>query len=164
MLVHDVSRAASPATEGRPIHRVLVGFDGSPGARAALDQAIQVAVSEHALLTIAAVVREPMLWHGMGPPAVPYTYETMRRDAEREMERVLAEARDEVPATVSVTTQILHGHPAKALSRLADEGCYDLVVVGPRPPGLLRRLFGAGVTHRLLSRARASVPAVKTNP
>lgn len=162
MLVQEVGHAASPATERRPIHRVLVAFDGSPGARAALEHAIEVAVAEHALLTIAGVVREPLLWHGMGPPAVPYTYETMRRDAECEMERLLAEARDEVPATVSVTTQVLHGRPARALSALADKGCYDLVVVGPRPGGLLRRLVGAGVTHRLLSRVHASVLAVKT--
>lgn len=162
MLVQDVSHTAAPATERRPIHRVLVAIDGSEGACAALEQAIEVAVHERALLTIAGVVREPMLWHGMGPPAVPYTYESMRREAEREMERLLAAARDEVPATVSVTTQILHGRPARALSKLADEGRYDLVVVGPRPAGLLRRLLGAGVTHRLLSRVHASVLAVKT--
>ena len=38
------------------MHRVLVAFDGSPSAWAALHQAINVAVSNHALLTIAAVV------------------------------------------------------------------------------------------------------------
>ena len=32
-------------------------------------------------------------------------------------------------ATVSVTTQLLHGHPTRALARFA-EGSYDLVVLG----------------------------------
>ena len=33
------------------------------------------------------------------------------------MRRHLAEARDEVPATVSVTTQLLHGRPWRAIAR-----------------------------------------------
>jgi nucleotide-binding universal stress UspA family protein len=77
------------------------------------------------------------------------------------MEQKLAAARDEVPAEVSVTTRLLHGRPAKVLPALADAGDYDLVVVGPRPPGRLRRLFGASVSRSLLSRGHISVLAVK---
>jgi nucleotide-binding universal stress UspA family protein len=162
MLVQDVSRPASTATVQGPINRVLVAFDGSPGAWAALERGIAVAVSERALLTIAGVVKDPVLWTGMGPTAMPYTYQGLRRDAERYMEQLLASARDEVPATVSVTTQILHGKPTRALSALAERGCYDLVILGPRKVGWLRRLFGRSVTHGLLSRVRASVLAVRT--
>jgi nucleotide-binding universal stress UspA family protein len=162
MRVQDLIRPADPATDRRPINRVLVGFDGSPGAWAALDEGIAVAVRERALLTIAGVVREPVLWLGMGAAPVPYTPDALRTEAEREMERLLAAARDEVPATVSVTTRLLHGTPARALGELADKGGYDLVVVGPRRVTWLRRLLGAGVTHRLLSRVQASVLAVKT--
>src|SRR5919109_659170 len=86
----------------------------------------------------------------------------LRRVAGRYMEQLLASARDEVPATVSVTTQILHGKPTRALSALAERGCYDLVILGPRKVGWLRRLFGRSVTHGLLSRVRASVLAVRT--
>jgi nucleotide-binding universal stress UspA family protein len=165
MRTQHVSRSdtSQSATGRRAVHRVLVGFDGSPGAWAALDRAIAIAVEEHALLMIAGVVRDPTLWLGMGGTPVPYTYETLRRDAEREMERLLAEARDEVPATVSVTTQILHGRPARVLGRLAEKGGYDLVVVGPRPGGWLRRHLRAGVTDRLRARYGASVLAVRTS-
>jgi nucleotide-binding universal stress UspA family protein len=161
MIVKDVSRPAPPAIEARPINRVLVAFDGSPGAWAALEQGIAVAVSQRALLTIAGVVEEPTLWIGMGPAAMPYTHQTMRRDAERHMDQLLAAARDEVPATVSVTTQMLHGKPGRALSAFAESGCYDLVIVGPRPDSRLRRLLGGSVTRALLSRVRSSVLAVK---
>ena len=58
------------------------------------------------------------------------------------MQQKLAAARDEVPATVSVTTLLLYGRPARTLAALADSGGYDLVVAGPRPVGRLRRLFG----------------------
>ena len=77
------------------------------------------------------------------------------------MRRHLAEARDEVPATVSVTTRLLHGRPARAIAALAESGRYDLVVTGPRPLGRLGRLLHHSVTHGLLSRTRVSVLAVK---
>jgi nucleotide-binding universal stress UspA family protein len=161
MLAEVVRRPAPQEAASRQVHRVLLAFDGSPGAWAALEQAIEIAVAQRALLTIAGVVGEPMLWTGFGPIMVPVTGDMLRRDLERDMQRNLAAARDEVPATVSVTTRLLHGRPARALAELADSGGYDLVVAGPRSAGRLRRLFGASVTHSLLTRCRTSVLAVK---
>ena len=141
---------------------MLVAFDGSEGAWAALRRAIEVAVANHALLTIAAVVEEPLgLWMGFGAITVPVTRDSLRRDLEREMRLHLAEARDEVPAAVSVTTQLLYGRPARALAGLIAAGRYDLVVTGPRPVGRLGRLLRHSVTHGRLSRTHASVLAVK---
>jgi nucleotide-binding universal stress UspA family protein len=164
MVIKDVLQTAprTPADGRGNIHRVLVAFDGSEGAWAALELGVEVAVSNRALLTIAAVVEEPrFVWQGPGAVAVPYTRESMRRDIEREMRRHLAAARDEVPATVSVTTQLLRGRPARALAKLAEEGRYDLVITGPRPSSRLARLLRGGVTHGLLQRAHTSVLAVR---
>ena len=162
MLLEAVDSPAPPfAPDAPPVRRILVAFDGSPGAGAALERAVEIAAGQRALLTIAGVVAEPRLFAGFGPYALPCSPETLRRDAEREMLRLLAMARDEVPADVSLTTQLLVGRPAKALAALAATGDYDLVVTGPRPSSRLRRLFGAGVTHSLLSRTRASVLAIR---
>lgn len=161
MLAEVVSRPVPREAAPHHVQRVLLAFDGSPGAWTALDQAIDIAVGQRALLTIAGVVDEPTVWAGFGPVTMPITREMLQRDLERDMQRKLAAARDEVPATVSVTTQLLHGKPARALAALAESGCYDLVVAGPRPEGRLRRLFGGSVTHSLLTRCRTSVLAVR---
>jgi nucleotide-binding universal stress UspA family protein len=164
MVIEDTQQTLlrAPADPDGGIHRVLVAFDGSEGAWAALSRAIDLAVAYRALLTIAAVAEEPIaLWLGYGALNVPYTREMIRRQAESAMRRHLAEARDEVPATVSVTTRLLHGRPARALAALAQEGHYDLVVTGPRPVGRLGRLLRHSVTHGLLSRTHTSVLAVK---
>ena len=161
MLADVVRLPVQTAAEPRPIQRVLLAFDGSPGAWAALERAIDVAVGQRALLTIVGVVPEPTVWLGFGPAALPFTQEMIRRDLEREMERTLAAARDEIPATVSVTTLLLHGRPATVLAALAHTGDFDLVVVGPRRGGRLRRMLGRSVSHRLLTRSSASVLAVK---
>src|SRR5918998_4947704 len=119
MLVEDASRAAS-AVEHLGIRRVLVEFDGSTSAWASLRHAIAVATRERALLTVAGVVEDPPCWFAMTPAALPYTRDSLLRDAEREVERQLAAARDEVPATVSVTTRLLRGKPVPALAALAE--------------------------------------------
>ena len=159
---HDVSAELSvPPGRRRRVRRVLVAFSGSEGSWAALQEGIAVAASDRALLTIAAVVEEPPLWVGMAPLAMPFNREGLRRDCERQVEQELAAARDEVPATVSVTTRLLYGRPGRALVRLAHEGDYDLVVAGPRSACRWRRLFGRSVTQTLMSRARTSVLAVR---
>jgi nucleotide-binding universal stress UspA family protein len=163
VLIEDVRQTATrtPAQGRGGLQRVLVAFDGSDGAWAALARGMELAVSNRALLTIAAVVEEPSCLVGLGPATSPVTRESLHRDIERAMRRHLADARDEVPATVSVTTQILHGKPARALAALAEAGRYDLVVTGPRSVGRWRRLFRRSVTHALLSHGVTSVLAVK---
>jgi nucleotide-binding universal stress UspA family protein len=162
VLLEAVDGVAPPLpAEPHTVRRILVAFDGSSGAWAALERAIEIAVGQSALLTIATVVPEPRLFTGFGPLVLPYSPETLRRDAEREMLRLIAAARDEVPANVSLTTQLLYGRPGHALAALAKSGDYDLVVTGPRPSGRLRRLLGAGVTRALLARTRASVLAIR---
>jgi nucleotide-binding universal stress UspA family protein len=166
MLSQDVHQAAVhvPSAGDGGVRRVLVAFDGSSGAWAALAQGIDIAVSNNALLAIVGVVQEPrFVWQGLGPMSVPYTRETIRHDLEGEMLRNLANARDEVPAIVSVTTRVLHGRAARALAAFAEEGGYDLVVTGPRPTSRLARLFRGSVTHALLSRGHTSVLAVKAS-
>jgi nucleotide-binding universal stress UspA family protein len=156
----QVERTARPG-ENRVPRRILVAFDGSAGAWTALEQAISIAVRERALLTIAAVVPEPSPWIGLGLLSLPYTRETLRRDAQLAMEQTLAAARDEVPVTVSVTTRLLRGRPGKVLSALIAGGDYDLVVTGPRPAGRLRALCGGSVTRAVLDHGAVSVLAVK---
>jgi nucleotide-binding universal stress UspA family protein len=165
MLTQQIAPIAPRTQDGtHGIHRVLVAFDGSDGAWAALDRAVAVAVSNHAQLTIAGVVAAPswLSYGGPGMSTLPCSPDQLRRELDGEMLQQLAAARDEIPATVSVTTRLLHGHPAPALARLAEEGHFDLVVTGPRRIGRLGRLFHRSVTHALLSRGVTSVLAVKT--
>jgi nucleotide-binding universal stress UspA family protein len=144
VLLEAVDHNAPPrAAEPHAVHRILVAFDGSAGGWAALERAIEVAVANCARLTIAAVVPELRMYCGVGPLVPPFSPETLRRDAEREMLRLLAAARDEVPDNVSLTTQLLHGSPARTIATLAKSGGYDLVVTGPRPCARLRRLLAA---------------------
>jgi nucleotide-binding universal stress UspA family protein len=140
-----LAHVRAPAPERTRIRRLLVAFDGSPGAWEALQRGIAIASAEHALLTVAAVVPQPSCWIAATPLALPCTSESLRRDMERHMLRQLAAARDEVPATVSVTTQLVHGRPRRVLRELAESGRYDLIVTAVRRSGFWRRRLRAPV-------------------
>jgi nucleotide-binding universal stress UspA family protein len=159
MLAQVVPSPPQPAMARRAVPRLLVAFDGSPGAWRALDAAIRLAAGGEAELTIAGVVGDPAPWFAC---AVPMAASPLyRHDALVAMQQTLAAARDEIPATVRAEVRVLHGGAASALVALADSGRYDLVLAGPRPSGRFRRLFRRSVTHALLTRAHASVLAVK---
>ena len=130
MRLHQVHEEAIERVVGDELapRRILVAFDGSDRAWAALHEAIEIARRERALLTIVAVVPEPSPWLGMGLVGLPFSRETLQRDAQRAMEQALAAARDEVPATVSVTTRLLSGRPRRVLRRLIEGGDFGLVV------------------------------------
>ena len=136
-MLEALDRATQEETRG--VRRILTALDGCGHDWPALERAIELAAEHCALLTIVAVVPDPRLYTGCGMMVLPCSPESLRRDAEREMLQLLAAARDEVPANISVTTRLVHGRPRRALRALADEGGYDVVITSRRPCRRLRR-------------------------
>jgi nucleotide-binding universal stress UspA family protein len=164
MLTQDIRHFASPGLDrAHPVRRVLVAFDGSDGAWGALRRGTEIALTYHAQLTIAGVVGSPPLIADVAVDliAMPYSRATLQHELDAVMERHLAAARDEIPASISVTTVLLHGRAIRAIARLAEDGGYDLVVTGPRRVTRLGRLLHRSVTRGLLSQGNVSVLAVK---
>src|ERR1700742_297508 len=103
---------------------ILVAYDGSPAAAAALDQAVALAQSEHALLTLMTVVRPP---NGMATIAGG---EPLTRSVHEAYEKCLREAADRIPADIGVTHVIVDGIPALRILEQVKKGDHDLVVMG----------------------------------
>lgn len=126
------------------LRRVLVGFDGGREATAAVATAARLAAERGAALTVLSVV-EPVT-HAFGW-AGSYAYPEYRRDA-------LALAReglDEVVAGLSdalrVETEVVEGVADREL--VAASGRADLLVVGSRGYGPIRRALLGGVSARV---------------
>src|SRR3954466_2523429 len=116
-------------------HSILVALDGSPHADRALTEAIDLAESEHARLTLLTSIQPPpaLAYYGSAGAYVKNVIE----GAEAEAKAILASGRDRVPDDVSVTT-VLSKEPAQsALMGQVDAGGHDLVVMGSRGRGAL---------------------------
>lgn len=62
---------------------------------------------------------------------------------------------------VPVNTLYKTGHPAEVISKVADEGGYDLVIIGRRGMGGVKKLFMGSVSSAVLQLANTNVLIVK---
>lgn len=125
-----------------------VGFDGRPASEAALSIGSRIAEVSGARLHVIAVV-EPVIYPLTGP------YAAEARAAIHESLRVSArEALDEagrwIPNTIEVKKALLDGPINETLAREATERDLDLLVVGSRGFGPLRRVLLGSVSAKLM--------------
>lgn len=107
---------------------ILVGVDGSPPAERALSEAIDIARSSRARLTLIAAIAKPPGW--IYTPMTACASRQLEIDFEREARETLCAAVDRVPLDTPVT-KILSREPIRdALRRETDSGRYDLLVIG----------------------------------
>jgi nucleotide-binding universal stress UspA family protein len=129
-------------------HNILVATDGSPDSEEALTQAIDLAASQRARLTIfSAAVAPPATAYIGGGAAVAAT---IAADAESEADQLLRAAVAQVPEEVSVRT-VQSSDPVRvALMALVKSGEHDLIVMGSRGRGAVRSMLLGSVSHFLL--------------
>lgn len=128
-------------------HNILVAVDGSPDAEEALTQAIDIAESEHARLTLITGVQEVAAsTYLVAGEMIAGLIESARTEAET----ILGQARERVPDDLSVTT-VLADEPIRAsLIHQIEGGGHDLVVVGSRGRGAIRAALLGSVSHHAL--------------
>jgi len=109
---------------------LLLGFDATPAAWAALDEAARLAALAGADVTVVHVV--PLLMAGVD------------QDKPLRLARAALEAR-----SVRSQSLLVAGSPGEQLERIAVEGEYDAIVVGSPPSGPLERLLTGSVALHL---------------
>jgi nucleotide-binding universal stress UspA family protein len=141
-----------------PVFRkILVAFDGSPGAWSALRHAILLA-AEHGAALIVLSVEEPV-------PHYASVRDQVRQEEEEVtsyFERLQADARREAEALgVPITTEIVHGHAARAIVDYARQVGADLIVMGQHGhSGMLEHFLGS-TSDRVIDLAPSSVLVVR---
>ena len=139
--------------EAAPARRVLVGFDGSDAAHAALEHAAELAQRNHGCLTIVLVLTEqvcmgwPML--ATAPPL---------GDIQQAVIGDLRRAVEELAEDISVVSVVRRGPVGPALLREALRNQCDAIVIGRRC-GVWSRLTG-GVRRYLSWHAEAQLIVV----
>jgi nucleotide-binding universal stress UspA family protein len=136
-------------------HNILVALDGSPAADKALTEAIDLASSENAQLTLFTAIVPPPIgaYYGAAGDAVT----TIINDAKAEAEAIVQRARDTVPDDVSVTTVVSMDPVLPALLGQIEEGGHDLVVMGSRGRGAVRSALLGSTSHYVLHHSPAPV-------
>ena len=135
--------------------RTLVGYDDSPAARSALSWATRHVQRVPGELLVAYVTSSALEWE---LAAVQVNADPLRHEFERRLrEEWTAPLRD---AGLTYETRVLHGRPAEALLRCADEEGAELLVVGMTGRGTVNELLMGSTTHRLLQHTARPIVAV----
>ena len=137
---------------------LLVAVDGSAHGARALDEAIELARSNRALLTIITCVPDPSAWLLSGGAfGGSIDFAALGAETEREYKELLERAVAEVPDDVSVSSRLVHGRPGDCILEQLRAGGHDLVILGSRGRGNVSSLLLGSVSHQVLNAAPAAV-------
>jgi nucleotide-binding universal stress UspA family protein len=129
------------------MQRILLAYDGTDAARKALDTAATFATTFGASITVISVV--PV--HPGRAPMDPWD----DREAHTEELREAAGLLRERGVTFDLSEPL--GDVPRTIERIADEGDYDLVVIGSRNLGAVGRLFQGSVSEHVATHAATTV-------
>jgi nucleotide-binding universal stress UspA family protein len=125
-----------------------VGFDGSHAAREALEAAVELALHNGAALRVYTVARNytrpPAAGAGGQMPGLPSEAQALRD--------LLHDAVAGLPTEARALPVFLRGNPATELIGATEAGV-DLLVLGSRPGGPLRRTLHSSISNAVTSEA-----------
>jgi nucleotide-binding universal stress UspA family protein len=127
--------------------KILVAYDGGQPARRALDLAADLAQKFDAKVGVVSVI--PV--HPGRAPIDPWDDRPAHTAELAEAKTILAERGID---------PVLHepaGDPARTIEQIAEEGGYDMVVVGSRGLGVLSRVLQGSVSEHVATHAAATV-------
>jgi nucleotide-binding universal stress UspA family protein len=143
------------ASEEVEMRTVVVGVDGSLGARTALRFAVEEAALRGAKLH--ALCAWEIAWGIPGGTVPPPALQEFRDHADRVVEDAVAEAA-RLDAAIECTGMAVHGQAASRLVEAA--GPNDLIVVGSRGRGGFAGLVLGSVSQQVVQHARCPVLVV----
>jgi nucleotide-binding universal stress UspA family protein len=131
--------------------KVLVAYDGSSESKRALEAAAKL--DGGAELTVISVV--PVAYSGRGGAVDPTSNVDDHRAALDEARALLAEQGREAK-----TAEVI-GHPAEAIVAAAEQGGYELIVIGSRGLNAVERFVIGSTSARVVAHAPCNVLVVR---
>lgn len=139
--------------------RVVVGVDGSPESRLALQAAVEQAEEHGASLTVLTTWTQPVTAGAPGYASYAWINEAdLGAIAKQQQADTLAAVLGPEP-TVRIDQEVLEGHPAQLLVAAAQGA--DLVVVGCRGHGGFAGLLLGSVSQHVAAHAPCPVLVVR---
>ncbi len=154
------------------IEKILAALDGSEPSDKALNFALDLAEKYFAEIMLLNVYQHtiPIFYHPnvsvpTAPPiASPITLGALSKELKAQHERILAEALKKakrVKPKLKVSTMLCEGRPSDKIIEAANEGKFDLIIIGSRGVGGIKEIFLGSVSDRVADESKCSVLIVK---
>jgi len=138
--------------------KILVPFDRSTHAQAALNEAVDIARTQNATLTILTAYSTYLAWPGVGLGGLSQSiYDEVLAASHAAGQSVLDDATSQLPAGMTAASRLVDSPAAEAILDESNAGGYDLIAMGSRGFGDVGSLFLGSVSHRVLHSSRIPV-------
>jgi nucleotide-binding universal stress UspA family protein len=150
-----IEAAQAPREESPMFASILVAWDGSSHAKRALAEAVDIARTQGATVTLLTVATHVPVWPSPYIPGTP--------DAEllKAAEEIVEEGRALVPEDVQSSTKTVVGHPGTELLDQAATAGHDLIAMGSRGRGAVLSTVLGSTSHFVLNHGRVPVLVVR---
>ncbi len=136
--------------------RILVAVDGSEAARQAFRQACRLAIGEKSWIRVLTTI--PNYADQFQTLQVKESAErALRKEGERAIEEIRSIAEEE---GVFISTRLEEGTPFDTIIDAAEEGNYDLIVMGSKGMADVERALVGSVTARVIGNSQRDVLVV----
>jgi nucleotide-binding universal stress UspA family protein len=149
------------------IKKMLVPIDGSEHSDRALDYALDLAEKYSADITLLTVAQSVVATGSMflTQPILPPTSTAIYvKEIEAAHKKMLSEAlkkAKERKLNIKISKKLVNGRPADKIVEIANEGNFDIIVMGSRGAGGIKEFFLGSVSDRVADEARCPVLLVK---
>lgn len=145
--------------------KILIATDGSKHSFRTVNEAIKIAKPLNAEVTVLTVSHEIPLFNyhaGLSLDQFSMLEQSMKENAEDSAREILEKTADIFRENkMEIKTIHLSGHPGEIICRIAEEGDYDLVMMGSRGLGGFKEFILGSVSNHVAHCIKKSLLIVK---
>jgi len=152
------------------ITKILVGVDGSENSEKALDKALEIADKFSASVLILNVFQPPPEFdynlnmnqqpQTSGQPQETMGYQSIIKEFRKVHEAVLSSATEratKLKPALKITAELKEGDASSKIVETAENGEFDLIIIGHRGGSKIKELFLGSTSERVAHRAKCAV-------
>lgn len=139
--------------------KILVATDGSEHSQKTIEETAKLANSLDGEVTVVTVMEDaPNLAYIVPSDTIKKIEENYKDSSKKILENAEISFKEK---GVDVKTKLVKGHPADEICRMANEGNFDLIVLGSRGLGGFKELILGSVSNKVAHCAKAHVFIIK---
>jgi nucleotide-binding universal stress UspA family protein len=141
--------------------KILVATDGSEKSKHAMEQAASLAKAFDAEITVISVSQDTQFYIGDQTFGSGHMF-VLQEDIEKAVKQILKRASEFFAEKgLEVKTVLGKGYPADVICETAEEGDFDVIVLGSRGLGSIKGFILGSVSSRVAHHCKRSVMIVK---
>jgi nucleotide-binding universal stress UspA family protein len=139
-------------------NRILVAVDGSKMSEKALKSALSFAKERYSKIGVIHVEKNVQIPEGMPNESIDDLYANMRQEGDEILNHAISIADEE---GIEIKSQFVMGDPAIQIVKKAEEGNYQLIIMGSRGLGGIKGLMLGSVSQKVSQLSHCPVLIIK---